>query len=49
MLNFDFLEKGRRLVFHHILSMIFQEKYFWSYILLTDPISLSDNLYLFRY
>ena len=33
MLNFDFLEKGLELVFHHILWVIF----FYSYgILLTD-------------
>ena len=29
--------------------MIFEEKYFWSYILLPDQISLSDSLYFVRY
>ena len=30
---------------HHILRMIFQEKYFSNYIPLTDQISLSDCLF----
>ena len=34
---------------HHILCMIFQEKCFSCYILLTDQISLSDCLYFLRY
>ena len=49
MVNFNFPEKGLGLVFHHILWMIFQEKCFSCYILLTDQISLSDYLYLLRY
>ena len=35
--------------FHHILCMIFQEKYFSFYILSTDQILLSGSLYLLRY
>ena len=46
MLNFDFLGKGLRIFLHHILSMIFQEKYFSCYIVLTDQTSLSDCLYI---
>ena len=42
---FDFLEKGLEIASHQILCMIFQEKYFSCYILLTDKISLSDCLY----
>ena len=34
-----------RLRFHHILYMIFQEKYFACYILLTDQISLPGCLF----
>ena len=34
---------------HHILCMIFQEKCFSCYILLTDQISLSDCIYFLRY
>ena len=34
---------------HHILCMIFQEKCFSCYILLTDKISLPDCLYFLRY
>ena len=34
---------------HHILCMIFQEKCFSCYILLTDQISLPDCLYFSRY
>ena len=42
MLNFDFFYKRVCEKFlHHILLMIFQEKYFSCYILLTDQISLS--------
>ena len=33
----------------HILCVIFQEKYFLSYILLIDQILLSDCLYFLRY
>ena len=33
----------------HILHMIFHEKYFSCYILITDQISLSDCLYFLRY
>ena len=48
MLNFDFLRKGSRTSFppHFVY---FQEKCFSCYILLTDQISLSDCLYVFRY
>ena len=35
--------------FHHILSMIFQEKCFSCYILLTDQILLPDCLYFLKY
>ena len=45
MLNFNFSEKGLGLV----LCMIFQEKCFTCYILLTDQISLSDRLPFSRY
>ena len=48
MLNFSFSE-GLGLVLHHILCMIFQEKYFSCYILLAHQISLSDCLYFSRY
>ena len=34
---------------HHIFCMIFQEKCFSCYVLLTDQISLFDCLYLSRY
>ena len=36
-------------LFHHILNMIFQEKYFSCYILLTYRASLSGCLYFLRY
>ena len=49
MLNFDFLEKGLGLVFHHILCMAFQEKCFSCNIQLNDQISLSDYLKFLRY
>ena len=42
MLNFDFLDKGLRIVSPaHFLCMICKEKYFSCYILLTDHILLS--------
>ena len=34
---------------HHILCMIFQQKCFSCYILVTDQISLSDCIYFLRY
>ena len=34
---------------HHILFIIFQQKFFSCYILLTDQISLSDCFYFLRY
>ena len=40
---------GVCLFLHHILCMIFQEKYFSFYILFTDQISLSDCFYFLRY
>ena len=43
MLNFNFPES------HHILWMIFQEKCFSCYILLTDQTSSSDYLYFSRH
>ena len=49
MVNFNFLEKGLRLVSPPHLCMIFQEKCFSCYILITDQISLSDCLYFSRY
>ena len=36
MLSFDFLEKGLGVVSPSHFGMVFQEKYFASYILLTD-------------
>ena len=50
MLSFDFLEKdmGSRSLYH-ILCIIFQEKYFSCYILLTGRISLSDCFYILTY
>ena len=45
MLNFDFTEKDLGIVFLPILCMIFEEKYFSCYTLLTDQISLPDYLY----
>ena len=48
MLNFDFSDKFLGLVFHHILCIIFQEKYFPCYVLLTDQISLPGYLYILR-
>ena len=42
MLNLDFLEKGLRIVLYHIFCMIFQEKCFSCFPLLTDQISLPD-------
>ena len=46
----SFLEKSLRIVFlHHIFCMIFQQKCFSRYVLLTDQISLSDCLYFLRY
>ena len=49
MLSFDFLEKGLRIVSPLLFCMIFQEKRFSCYILLTDQIPLSDCLYFLRY
>ena len=57
MLDFDFLKskklfkvkKGLEMFLHHVLCMIFQEKCFSCYILLSDQISLSDCLYFLRY
>ena len=40
MLNFDFLKKGLGIVSDHNLYMIFREKYFSCYFLLTDQNSL---------
>ena len=49
MVNFNFLEKGLRLVSPPHLCMFFQEKCFSCYILITDQISFSDCLYISRY
>ena len=51
MLKFGFLEKGVGVIFLflYILCMIFQEKCFSCYILLTDQISLSGCFYFMRY
>ena len=49
MLNFDFQKRIWDQFFHHILCMVFQEKCFSFYILLTDQISLSDYLSFLRY
>ena len=44
-----FWERVWKQVFHHILCMIFQEKFASFYILLDDQISLSDCLYFLRH
>ena len=49
MLNFDFLKKGLEMFLYHTLYMIFKEKCFSCYILLTEQISLPDCLYFLRY
>ena len=49
MLNFNFSVKGLAVVLHHILQMVFQEKWFSCYILLTDQVSLSAFLYFLNY
>ena len=49
MLSFDFLERVWQELLHHILCIIFEEKYLSCYILLTYQISLSDCLELLRY
>ena len=49
MLNFDFLEKDLGIVSLPHLCMIFQEKCFSCYTLLTNQISLPDYLYFLRY
>ena len=49
MLNFDFLEKGLGIVSPSHFVYVFQEKYFSSYILLTDQVALSDCDYFLRY
>ena len=49
MLNCDFLEKGLGIVSYHILCMIFQEKSFSYYTILTNQISLPDCLFFLRY
>ena len=46
--QFWFVRKETGTSFLHILYMIFQEKYFYCYILLADQISLSDCLYFFK-
>ena len=43
MLNFDFSEKGLVIVSLPHLGMVFQEKCYSSYNLLTDQILLSDS------
>ena len=48
MLNFDFLEKGLG-IFSPPHFIIFQEKGFSCYILLTGHIFLSDCLYFLKY
>ena len=48
-LNSIFQEKAWNYFLHPILCMIFLEKYFSCYILLTDQISLSDCLYFWKY
>ena len=47
MLNFDFLQKGLGIV--SSMCMIFQEKCFSCYALLTDQISLPDCLHFLWY
>ena len=49
MLNFSFLEKGLGIVSPPYFVLIFQQKCFSCYILVTDQISLSDCLYFSRY
>ena len=49
MLIFNFFKKSVGIVLHHILCMIFKEKCFSCYNLVTDQISLFDCLYYLRY
>ena len=46
MFNLDFLVKGLGLVSSPLFCMMFQEKYFSCYILLTEQFSFSDCLYM---
>ena len=48
MLNFSFLEKGLGIVSPPYFVLIFQQKCFSCYILVTDQISLPDCLYFLR-
>ena len=48
MLNFDFIEKGLRILSPPHFVYDFSRKCFSSYIILTDQISLSDCLYFLR-
>ena len=47
--TYDFLQKGLGLVFPPHFCIIFHEKCFSCYILLTDQVSLPDYLYVWRY
>ena len=49
MLNFVFLEKRPGIVSPPHFCMIFQEKCFSSYALLTDQVSYPDCLHFLRY
>ena len=44
-----FWRRARDWFLHHILCMIFWDKYFSFYLLLTDQMLLSDCLYFLRY
>ena len=49
MLNLDFLDIGLGIVSLAHFVMIFQQKCFSCYILLTDQVSLPDRLNFLRY
>ena len=49
MLNFNFADKGKVLVFPLYFVYDFSRKCFSGYILLTDQMSLSDCLYFPKY
>ena len=49
MFNFDFLEKGLRMVSPSHFVYDFSKKCFSCYALLTDQISLPDCLYFLKY
>ena len=48
VLNFDFLKKGLGLVSLEYFALDFSKKYFWSSILLTDQVPITDCFYFLR-